>query len=127
MLVLVVALALLIPQVRPPSTLRAPATPPSEGTGKFREHAYTFKQETYYFVLEYAPLLPGKRAIVLEAMRGACQDLYDLDFSKAKPRPGPGTDEWLFELKDRRICSARQMPSPAATGEIKTLRVWMPS
>ena len=127
MLPLVVVLALLMPQIRPPSTLRAPATPPSEGTGKFREHTYSYKQETSYFVIDYTPPLPGKRPVVLEAMRGACQDLYDLDFSKAKPRPGPGPDEWLFELKDLRICYARQMPAAASTGEIKTIRVWMPS
>jgi hypothetical protein len=127
MLRLVLLLALLIPQIRPPSTLRAPATPPSEGTGKFREHTYTFKQETFYYVLEYTPLLPGKRPVVLEAMRGACHDLYDLDFSKATPRPGPGPDEWLFELKDLRICYAKQMPATGPAGEIKTLRVWMPA
>ena len=126
MLPLIVALALLMPQIRPPSTLRAPATPPSEGTGKFREYAYSYKQETFYFVIDYTPLLPGKRPVVLEAMRGACQDLYDLDFSKAKPRPGPSPDEWLFELKDLRICYAKQLPA-TATGEIKTIRVWMPA
>jgi hypothetical protein len=126
MLRYVLLVALLAPQVRPPSALRAPATPPAEGTGRFQEHTYTFRREMYYFVVEYTPLLPARRATVHEAMRGACQDLYDLDFSKVKPRPGPGPDEWLFELKDLRICYTRQMPGPDATGQVKTIRVWMP-
>ena len=32
----------------------------------------------------------------------------------------------LFELKDLRICYGRKMPSAAPTGEIKTVRIWMP-
>ena len=126
MLYLLMIVALLVPQLRPPSTLRAPATPPAEGTGKFQEHTYTFRREAHYVVLEYTPPLPGKRAVVLDAMKAACQSLYDLDFKNVKPRPGPAQDEWLFELKDLRICYARQMPSPVATGEIKSIRVWMP-
>jgi hypothetical protein len=118
--------ALLLPQLRPPSTLRAPATPPPEGTGKFQEHSYTFRREAHYVVLEYTPMLPAKRAVVLDAMKAACQSMYDLDFKNVTPRPGPAPDEWLFELKDLRICYARQMPSPVAGGAIKTIRVWMP-
>jgi hypothetical protein len=126
MLQLLLIVALLFPQLRPPSTLRAPATPPAEGTGKFQEYSYTFRREAHYVVLEYTPMLPARRAVVLDAMKAACQSLYDLDFKNVKPRPGPAADEWLFELKDLRICYARQMPSPVPTGEIKSLRVWMP-
>jgi hypothetical protein len=126
MLRLLLLFALLTPQLRTPSTLRAPATPPAEGTGKFQEHTYSFRTEAHYVVIEYAPPLPAKRTVVLDAMKAACQDLYDLDFSKVKPRPGPGPDEWLFELKDLRICYGRKMPSATPTGEIKTVRIWMP-
>jgi len=126
MLRLLLLFALLTPQLRPPSTLRAPATPPPEGTGKFQGHTYAFRTEAHFVVIEYTPLLPAKRTVVLDAMKAACQDLYDLDFSKVKPRPGPGPNEWLFELKDLRICYGRQMPSPVPTGEIKTVRIWMP-
>ena len=126
MLPVLLLFALLTPQLRPPSTLRAPAEPPPEGTGKFETHTYAFKREAHYVVIDYTPMLPAKRTVVLEAMKAACQDLYDLDFSKVKPRNGPGPDEWLFELKDLRICYGRQMPSPVATGEIKTVRIWMP-
>ena len=118
--------ALLVPQLRPPSTLRAPATPPAEGTGKFQDHTYVFRREAHYVVLEYTPMLPAKRTVILDAMKAACQAMYDLDFKNVTPRAGPAPDEWLFELKDLRICYARQMPSPAPTGEIKTIRVWMP-
>lgn len=31
-------------------------------------------------------MLPAKRTVVLDAMKAACQDLYDLDFPKVKPR-----------------------------------------
>jgi hypothetical protein len=126
MLRLLLLVALLTPQVRTPSTLRAPATPPPEGTGKFQDHTYTFRREAHYVVIEYTPMLPAKRTIVLDAMKAACQDLYDLDFSKVTPRPGPAPDEWLFELKDLRICYGRQMPSPVKDGGIKTVRIWMP-
>ena len=126
MLRLLLLFALLTPQLRPPSTLRAPATPPPEGTGKFQDHTYTFRSEQHHVVIEYTPLLPAKQTVVLDAMKAACQDLYDLDFSKVKPRRGPGPDEWLFELKDLRICYGKQMPSPVPTGEIKTVRIWMP-
>ena len=44
-------------------------------------------------VLEYTPPLPGKRAVVLDAMKAACQSLYDLDVKNVKPRPGPAQDE----------------------------------
>jgi hypothetical protein len=118
--------ALLVPQLRAPSTLRQPATPPTEGTGKFQEYSYTFRREAHYVVLEYTPMLPAKRPVVLDAMKAACQSLYDLDFKNVKPRQGPAPDEWLFELKDLRICYARQMPSPVESGEIKSIRVWMP-
>jgi hypothetical protein len=126
MLRLLLVFALLTPQLRTPSALRAPATPPPEGTGKFLDHTYAFKSEPHYVVIEYTPMLPAKRTIVLDAMKAACQDLYDLDFSKVKPRSGPGPDEWLFELTDLRTCYGRQMPSPVPTGEIKTVRIWMP-
>lgn len=126
MLQLILIATLLAPQLRPPSTLRAPATPPAEGMGKYLEHSYTFRREAHYVVLEYTPMLPARRTAVLDAMKAACQAMYDLDFSKVTPRQGPARDEWLFELKDLRICYARQMPSPVETGEIKSIRVWMP-
>ena len=123
-LVPVLVFSLLAPQLRPPSTLRAPATPADEGTGKFQEHTYTYRRDNRQFLLEYTPALP-RRAVVIAAMKEACQHLYDLDFSKSTPRPGPAPDEWLVELKDARICYVRQGPS-APAGEVKTLRVWMP-
>ena len=126
MIRVVLLIALLGLQIRPPSTLRQPATPPAEGTGTFQQHSYTFKRESIYYVLEFTPMLPAKRATVLEAMKAACQGLYDLDFKKVTPRPGPAPDEWILEMKDLRACYARQMPSPVATGEIKTIKVWMP-
>ena len=86
MIRLLLLFALLTPQLRPPSTLRAPATPPPEGTGKFQDHTYAFRSEQHYVVIEYTPLLPAKQTVVLDAMKAACQDLYDLDFSKVKPR-----------------------------------------
>jgi hypothetical protein len=125
MMHLILLFALLIPQFRAPSTLRAPATPPDEGTGKFEAHTYTFRRDGRQFVLEYTPALP-RRAAVLAAMKEACQHLYDLDFSKSTPRPGPAPDEWLVELKDLRVCYVRQGPAMPPGGEVKTLRVWMP-
>jgi hypothetical protein len=124
MMHLLLLCALLAPQLRAPSTLRAPATPPDEGTGKFQEHTYTFRRDSRQFVLEYTPALP-RRAVVLAAMKEACQHLFDLDFSKSTPRPGPAPDEWLVELKDLRVCYVRQGPSEPG-GAVRVLRVWMP-
>ena len=120
---LVVLLAL---QLRAPSTLRDPATPPAEGTGKFREYTYTYRQESINYILEYTPHLPNKRAIVLDAMLAACQDLFDLNFSRVKPHPGPAPNEWVFQLQDLRSCYAKQMPSPTPGGDVKSIQVSMP-
>ena len=70
--VLILTLAL---QVRAPETLRAPATPPPDGTGKFQDYTYTFHRDTLYFVVEYTPHLPNKRALLVDAMKSACRDL----------------------------------------------------
>jgi hypothetical protein len=121
--VLILAMAL---QVRAPETLRAPATPPPDGTGKFQDYAYTFQRATPYFVIEFTPHLPNKRALLLDAMKSVCRDLYDLDFTKAQAEPAPSPGEWRFALKDLRTCYARQMPNAENAHEVKTLRVWMP-
>jgi len=123
LLVLVLALAL---QLRTPETLRPPATPPPDGTGKFQDYAYTFHRDTLYFVVEFTPHLPNKRALLLDAMKSVCRDLYDLDFTKTQAEPGPSPDEWRFALKDLRTCYARQMPDAENRRDVKTLRVWMP-
>ena len=80
----------------------------------------------YYFVIEYTPLLPASAQPCTRLCAAPARTCTHLDFSKVKPRPGPGPDEWLFELKDLRICYTRQMPGPDATGQVKTIRVWMP-
>ena len=122
-LVLMLALGL---QVRTPETLRAPASPPPDGTGKFQDHAYTFHRDTLYFVVDFTPPLPNKRAVVLAAMKSACRDLYDLDFTKSQAEPGTSPDEWRFSLKDLRTCYGRQVENKANAREVRTLRVWMP-
>jgi hypothetical protein len=124
MLGIVLLATLLAVQVRTPETLRPPATPPHEGTGKFREYSYAFHQDSTYFVIEFTPTLSSKQAVVLDAMKSVCRDLYDLDFRKAETVPGPGTNVWRFELNDLRTCYGRQMPG--AKGEITSLRIWMP-
>ena len=123
LLVLVLALGL---QVRTPETLRAPASPPPDGTGKFQHHAYTFHRDTLYFVVDFTPHLPNKRAVILDAMKSVCRDLYDLDFTKTQAEPGTSPDEWRFSLKDLRTCYGRQVASPDNAKEVKSLRVWMP-
>ena len=125
MLRIVLLATLLAVQVRTPETLRPPATPPPEGTGKFREYSYAFHQDSTYFVIEFTPTLSSKQAVVLDAMKSVCRDLYDLDFRKAEAVPGPGSNAWRFELKDLRTCYGRQMLG--AKGEITSLRIWMPS
>ena len=120
---LILALAL---QLRTPETLRAPATPPPEGTGKFQDFAYTFHRDTLYFVVDFTPHLPNKRALILDAMKSVCKDLYDLDFTKTQAEPGTSPDEWRFELKDLRTCYGRTVENKANPREVKTLRVWMP-
>jgi hypothetical protein len=123
MLRVVVLATLLAVQVRTPEMVRPRATPPHEGTGKFREYSYVFHQESTYFVIEFTPTLSSKQAVVLDAMKNVCRDLYDLDFRKAEAIPGPGTNAWRFELTDLRTCYGRQMPG--AKGEITSLRIWM--
>lgn len=122
-LVLILALAL---QLRTPETLRPPATPPPEGTGKFHEYAYTYHRDQLAFDVEFTPHLPNTRALVLDAMRSVCRDLYDLDFTKSDAEPGTSPDEWRFSLKDLRTCYGRRVPNPDNAKEVKTLRVWMP-
>ena len=123
LLVLMLALGL---QVRTPETLRAPASPPPAGAGKFQEYAYTFHRDTLYFVVDFTPHLPNKRAVVLDAMKSVCRDLYDLDFTRTQAEPGTSPDEWRFALKDLRTCYARQVENKSNPHEVKTLRVWMP-
>src|SRR4029078_1972875 len=82
--ILMLALAL---QLRTPETLRPPATPPPDGTGKFQDYAYTFHRDTLYFVVEFTPHLPNKRALLLDAMKSVCPDLSDLDFTKPHRDP----------------------------------------
>src|SRR5215831_9195733 len=123
LLVLMLALGL---QVRTPETLRAPASPPPDGAGKFQEYAYTFHRDTLYFVVDFTPHLPNKRAVVLDAMKSVCRDLYDLDFTKTQAEPGTSPDEWRFALKDLRTCYGRQVENKGNPREVKTLRVWMP-
>jgi hypothetical protein len=127
MLRIVLLTTLLSLQLRPPEALRPAATPPPEGSGRFREYSYTFYRESLYYVIDFTPMLPGKRAIVLDAMKSVCRDLYDLDFTKAQPHPGPGSDVWSFELKDLRTCYGRQMPSSAKRGKVPSFRIWMPA
>ena len=90
MLRVVLLIALLGLQIRPPSTLRQPATPPAEGTGTFQQHSYTFKRESIYYVLEFTPMLPARRATVLEAMKAACQGLYGPRVQEGDAAPGTG-------------------------------------
>jgi hypothetical protein len=122
-----VLLTILSLQLRTPETLRPPATPPPDGTGKFQEHSYTFHRDSLYYVVEFTPGLPNKRGVVLDAMKSVCRDLYDLDFMKTQAQPGPSPDEWRFELKDLRTCYGRQVAGPSSSHEIRTIRVWMPS
>jgi hypothetical protein len=121
--VLMLALSL---QLRTPETLRAPATPPPEGSGKFQHYAYSYHRDSLYFVVEFMPGLPNKRSLVLDAMKSVCRDLYDLDFTKTQAEPGTSPDEWRFTLKDLRTCYGRQTPPPNHKSEVKTVRVWMP-
>jgi hypothetical protein len=121
--VLILALAL---QLRTPETLRPPASPPPDGAGKFQEYAYTFHRDTLYFVVDFKPHLPNKRAVVLDAMKSVCRDLYDLDFTKTQAEPGTSPDEWRFALNDLRTCYGRQVENKDNAKEVKTLRVWMP-
>lgn len=125
MLRTVLLATLLAIQIKAPEMLRPPATPPQEGTGTFREYSYTFHKESSYFAIEFTPTLSSKQAVVLDAMKSVCKDLYDLDFSKAETIAGPGADVWRFEMKDLRTCYGQQMPG-ATKGEIKSLRIWMP-
>ena len=101
--------ALLSIQLRAPETLRPPAAPPPDGTGKFQEYAYTYHLDSHVFVIAFTPALPAKRATVLDALKSVCRDLYDLDFTK-----------------DLRTCYGRETTNPAKPGEVKSLRVWMP-
>ena len=125
MLHTVLLACLLALQVKAPEMLRPPATPPNEGAGKFREYTYTFHKDSTYFEVVFTPILASKQAVVLDAMKSVCKDLYDLDFTKAEAIAGPGADVWRFELKDLRTCYGRQMPG-ATKGEITSLRIWMP-
>jgi hypothetical protein len=125
MLRTVLLATLLAIQVKTPEMLRPPATPPQEGAGAFREYSYKFHKESSYFAIEFTPTLSSKQAVVLDAMKSVCKDLYDLDFTKAEAIAGPGADVWRFEMKDLRTCYGRQMPG-ATKGEIKSLRIWMP-
>ena len=125
MLRTVLLATLLAIQVKTPEMLRPPATPPQEGTGTFQEHSYKFHKESSYFAIEFTPTLTSKQAVVLDAMKSVCKDLYDLDFTKAEAIAGPGADVWRFEMKDLRTCYGRQMPG-ATKGEIKSLRICMP-
>jgi len=113
-------------QLRTPETLRAPATPPPEGSGKFQDYAYRYHRDVLYFVVEFTPGLPNKRSLVIDAMKSVCRDLYDLDFTKTQAEPGTSPDEWRFTLKDLRTCYGRQTPIPDHKSEVKTVRVWMP-
>lgn len=117
---------LLALQLRTPETLRPPATPPPEGTGTFREHSYTFRWDAHAYLVEFTPALPDKRALVLDAMKSACRDLYDLDFTKVPAQPGAGPNEWRFELKDLRVCYGRQPDDQGRAAGIRWVRVWMP-
>jgi hypothetical protein len=123
--VLFVALILAL-QLRTPETLRPAATPPPEGTGKFQEYAYTFRWDSHSYLIEFTPALPDKRALVLDAMKSACRDLYDLDFTKVPAQPGIGGNDWRFELKDLRVCSGRPPADQGGAGGIRSVRVWMP-
>jgi hypothetical protein len=125
MLRTVLLATLLAVQLKTPEMLRPPATPPNEGAGKFKEYSYAFHKESGYFSIEFTPQLAGKEALVLEAMKSICKDLYDLDFTKAETLTGPGADVWRFEMKDLRTCYGRQMHG-ATKDEIKSLRIWMP-
>ena len=93
--------------------------------GRSARTRYKFHKESSYFAIEFTPTLTGKQAVVLDAMKSVCKDLYDLDFTKAEPIAGPGADVWRFEMQDLRTCYGRQMPG-ATKGEIKSLRIWMP-
>ena len=126
MLASLLVTALLSIQLRAPETLRPPAAPPPDGTGKFQEYAYTYHLDSHVFVIAFTPALPAKRATVLDALKSVCRDLYNLDFTKAETRPGTGPNEWMFELNDLRTCYGRETTNPAKPGEVKSLRVWMP-
>jgi hypothetical protein len=122
---LILLAALLSLQIRTPETLRPRAAPPPEGTGHFREYAYSYKQQPHDYLVEFTPALPAKGTVVIDAMKSVCRDLYDLDFTKAEAHPGPGPDEWGFEMKDLRVCYGRQVRETGKT-ETKSVRVWMP-
>ena len=76
MLASLLVTALLSIQLRAPETLRPPAAPPPDGTGKFQEYAYTYHLDSHVFVIAFTPALPAKRATVLDALKSVCRDLY---------------------------------------------------
>jgi hypothetical protein len=123
---LILLAAVLCLQIRTPETLRDRATPPPEGKGQFRDYAYTFKQQAHDYLVEFTPALPARDAVVIEAMKSVCRDLYDLDFTKSQANRGPGPDEWGFELKDLRVCYGRRVRDAGKTDQTKSIHVWMP-